>query len=49
MYNHTTTKQRNSMKTLKVSEEVWRKLKQLALDNDSTIGKEIERLVDGSK
>jgi hypothetical protein len=35
------------MKTLKVNVEIWKRLKQLALDNDSTIGKEIERLLDG--
>ena len=34
------------MKTLKVSMEVWKRLKQLALDNGSTIGKEIERMLD---
>jgi len=35
------------MKTLKVNISIWRRLKQLALDNDSTIGKEIERMLDG--
>ena len=36
------------MKTLKVSIEVWKRLKQLALDNDSTIGKIIEGLLDAN-
>jgi len=37
------------MKTLKVSISIWKRLKQLALDNESTIGKEIERLLDADK
>jgi len=48
VYNTTIAKKDGSMKTIKVSTEIWKKLKQLALDNDSTIGKEIEKLLDVS-
>lgn len=33
------------MKTVKIDETDWKELKQLALDNSSTIGKEIKRLL----
>ena len=33
------------MKTIKIDETDWKELKQLALDNSSTIGKEIKRLL----
>ena len=34
------------MKTIKVTTEVWKKLKLMALEKETTIGKILERLID---
>ena len=35
------------MKTLKVTVDVWKRLRQLAFDQEKSIGKIIEELLDG--
>ncbi len=36
------------MKTVKISYDIWKELKRRALEKDSTIGKIIEELLNGS-
>jgi len=46
VYNHTNKNETGvSMKTLKVSAEIWKRLKMLAAEKETTMGKLIEEML----
>lgn len=47
MYN-TVTKQGDEMKSLKVTVQVWERLRKMAFDRQTSIGKIIEELLDAN-